>query len=280
MHWRSYTATIVAISSLTVASGCDSKTALSDTAAPASVVAAPVPAAAAPGPTVAEVSTAPAAAEPAAAPSQSYFREGVNRATSAVNIGKSAQSPDDWQLAASRWQQALSLMQKVPASDPNHATAQAKIKEYQQNLTSAQQRVQGVPQAAASAAASQDNGGLVAQIPIVERRGGTPVVPVTLSGQKGKQQFSMLFDTGATGTLITAEMANALGVVIVGETLATIADGSQVSLPIGYVDAIEAGGLRKEAMLVAIGGDMALLGQDFYGKYGISLGGSSINLYE
>ena len=280
MHWRSYTATIVAISSLAVASGCGSRTALEESAAPAPAVAAPLPAAAAPEPVAANVSTAQSTPAPAAAPAQSYFREGVNRATSAFNIGGSAQSPDDWKLAASRWQQAITLMQRVPASDPNYATAQAKVKEYQQNLAAAQQRVNGVPRAAASATPAPDSSGLVAQIPIVERRGGTPVVPVTFSGQKGKQQFSMLFDTGATGTLITADMANALGVVIVGETLATIADGSQVSLPIGYVDAIEAGGLRKEAMLVAIGGDIGLLGQDFYGKYGISLGGSSINLYQ
>ncbi|MBD0266745.1 MAG: clan AA aspartic protease [Cyanobacteria bacterium Co-bin8] len=270
---------IVAISGLTVASGCGSKVALENPTVPTPAAAAPAPTPAAPAPAATEVSTAPAADAPAA-PSQSYFREGVNRATSAVNIGKSAQSPDDWKLATSRWEQALSLMQKVPASDPNYATAQTKIKEYQQNLASAQQRVNGVPRAAASATPAKDSSGLVAQIPIVERRGGTPVVPVTFSGQKGKQQFSMLFDTGATGTLITAEMANALGVVIVGETIATIADGSQVSLPIGYVDAIEAGGLRKEAVLVAIGGDVGLLGQDFYGKYGISLGSNSIGLYE
>ena len=31
---------------------------------------------------------------------------------------------------------------------------------------------------------------------------------------------------------------------------------------------------------IGIGGDMALLGQDVYGEYGLSIGGHSIDLYE
>lgn len=224
--------------------------------------------------------------EVSASPSQSqsdFFRNAVNRASSAVSIGQSAHSEADWQLAANRWQQAIELMKQVPATSENYAVAQTKIQEYQNHLQAAQQRASGQPsnppiEAATEAAATPN--GLVAQIPILQRRGGTPVVPVTMKGQKGTQEFTMLFDTGATGTLITPAMANALGVVVVDQATVTIADGSQVTMPIGYVDFIEVGGLRREGVLVAIGGNVGLLGQDIYGEFGISMGSKMINLYK
>ncbi len=222
------------------------------------------------------------AAQPAASAANQpdYFREAVNRATSAVAIGQSAQSTDDWQLAANRWRQAVDLMKQVPKTHANYAQAQTKAREYQQHLGAAQQRAAGKPVVATAAAEPAPTNGLVAQIPIQERRGGTPVVSVTLQGQKGSKAFPMLFDTGATGTLITAAMAQEIGVVIVGETQVKIADGSIVSLPVGYVDFIEVGGLRKESMLVAIGGSVGLLGQDVYGEFGIAMGSQVINLHK
>ncbi|MEA5450352.1 retropepsin-like aspartic protease [Leptolyngbya sp. CCNP1308] len=210
------------------------------------------------------------------------FREAVNRATSAVAIGQSAQSSADWQLAASRWQQAIALMEQVPSNSPNQAQAKTKAQEYKQHLASAQRRATGsiVPAPAPIAAAPALPAGLAAQIPIQRRQGGTPVVAVTLKASTGSQTFPMLFDTGATGTLITAEMAQAVGVTIVGETQARIADGSVVTLPIGLVNAVELGGLRREQVKVAIGGNYGLLGQDIYGQYGIAIGSHMIHLHQ
>ena len=227
--------------------------------------------------------TTPPAAEPAppAAPQRDFYSEGVNRAQSAITIGQSAQSPDDWKLVESRWNQAVSLMQSVPDSDPNHATAQAKVSEYQQNASQAAKKA--TEDISASSTAVADTGsasGLVAQIPIVQRAGGIPIVPVTLTGNGGTQQFTMLFDTGASGTLITPAMARSIGVVVVGEATVTVADGRNVQIPIGYVDTLEVGGLVVRDLVVGIGGDVALLGQDVYGQYGISVGGSNINLYQ
>ncbi|MHC5830812.1 MAG: retroviral-like aspartic protease family protein, partial [Nostoc sp.] len=42
--------------------------------------------------------------------------------------------------------------------------------------------------------------------PIKRRIGGTPIVEVTFNGQ---QKFEMIVDTGASGTVITQEMADA-----------------------------------------------------------------------
>ncbi|MBE7380040.1 MAG: retroviral-like aspartic protease family protein [Leptolyngbya sp. SIO1E4] len=220
-------------------------------------------------------------AEALASPQRDFFREAVNRAQSAVAIGQSAQSQDDWTLAESRWKQAVLLMQQVPTSDPNHTTAQQKVQEYQQNASQAARRASGeVAPAGATVANTSRPDGLVAQIPIVNRMGGTPVVSVTLTGNSTTQQFRMLFDTGATFTLITPAMAREIGVLIVDEATVTVADGRRVQMPIGYVDTLEVGGLVVRDLLVGIGGDVALLGQDVYGPYGISAGGSSINLYE
>ena len=208
-----------------------------------------------------------------------YFRAGVNRASSAVAIGQTAQSPDDWNLAVNRWRQAVDLLEQVPTDSPDHRRAQAKIQEYRNHLAAAQRRLDDKPAPPQQANPSRPDD-LVAQIPIQERRGGTPVVSVTMKGQNSTVTFPMLFDTGATGTLITQEMANALGVVVVDQTQAKIADGSVVTLPSGYLTSMEAGGLRKEGLLVAIGGSVGLLGQDFYGEYGIAMGAQVINLHE
>ncbi|MDA0866359.1 MAG: retropepsin-like aspartic protease [Cyanobacteria bacterium] len=232
------------------------------------------------------ISTPVAAPIPEPEPSSriNFFQEGVNQAQSAVAIGQSAQSEDDWNLAANRWQQAVNYMKQVPDSDTNHATAQQKAKEYQQNLTLAQKRAQG--EVAAANAANQeraanapDENGRVARIPIVERRGGTPLVSVSLAAEGGSQRFNMLFDTGATVTLITEAMARAIGFKAAGQATVTVADGRQVALPIGYID-IEVGGLVKRNVLVAVGGDAGLLGQDVYGEYGLSVGGAVIDLYQ
>lgn len=229
---------------------------------------------------------APAAAAPtsaratATAPQPNYFSEGVTRAESAVAIGQSAQSPTDWDLAASRWQQAVQYMQQVPDTHPNYATAQQKVQEYGQNLAVAQKRAAGEVAAPAQPATPDRPSGLVATISIVGKMGGTPVVPVTLTGDRGTQQFTMLFDTGASGTLITPAMAEAIGVIITGSATVTVADGRQVEIPVGYVDTLQVGDLVVRDIWVGIGGDVALLGQDVYGDYGLSIGGSQINLYE
>ncbi|MEM6520178.1 MAG: retropepsin-like aspartic protease [Cyanobacteria bacterium P01_C01_bin.70] len=209
-----------------------------------------------------------------------YFNEGVTRAQSAVAIGQSAQSPDDWQLAASRWQQAVQYMEQVPDTDPNYDTAQQKVQEYGQNLTTARKRAAGEVVAAAQSAAPDRPPGLVASIPVIDQMGGTPVVPVALTGDRGTQQFTMLFDTGATGTLITQSMANAVGAIVIGSTVVTVADGRQIEAPVGYIDTLKVGDLVIRDLQVIIGGDVGLLGQNVYGEYGLSIGSNQINLYE
>lgn len=66
----------------------------------------------------------------------------VDRASSAVSLSEAAQSADDWDLVASKWQQAIGLLQSVPSSSPDYTTAQQKLATYQANLATAQQKAQ------------------------------------------------------------------------------------------------------------------------------------------
>ena len=112
----------------------------------------------------------------------------------------------------------------------------------------------------------------VFQVPIKSREGGTPVVDVTFNGN---QTFEMLFDTGATSTLITTTMAEALNVEAQGTATATIADGSQVEVGVGVVQSVQVGNLMAGEIAVGIAppgaeeglGNRGLLGQNVYGSY-------------
>lgn len=251
-------------------------------------------------PNAASPSTSATAPPPAADP----FPDAINQASSAFNLSQSAQSRDDWRLVANRWQQAITTMTTVPASSPNHGTAQQKLTEYRRNLTYAQQqaaaplperspgRVIEVPIASSSSSSpaasssipaapqrSQSNAapapspseGRVYRAPIVRRSGGTPVVLVTFNNN---QPFEMIVDTGASGTVITQPVARALGIQAVGETSVATASANNVTFQLGYVDSMEVGGSRRGRMLVAIAGpslDTGLLGHDFFGRYDVTV---------
>ncbi|MDY6900983.1 MAG: retroviral-like aspartic protease family protein [Cyanobacteriota bacterium] len=107
--------------------------------------------------------------------------------------------------------------------------------------------------------------------PIKRRIGGTPIIDVTFNG---KQRFEMIVDTGASGTVITQQMARLLGVIAVGKAKANTASAQSVEFPIGYVDSMEAGGVKIKKVPVAIAGSElqnGLLGHDFFGNYDITI---------
>ncbi|MEA5595593.1 retropepsin-like aspartic protease [Rivularia sp. UHCC 0363] len=112
---------------------------------------------------------------------------------------------------------------------------------------------------------------MVFRAPIKRRIGGTPIIDVTFNG---KRQFEMIVDTGASGTVITQQMASSLGVSTVGKAKANTASAQSVEFPIGYVDSIEAGGVKVKKVAVAIAGselENGLLGHDFFGNYDITI---------
>ncbi len=126
-------------------------------------------------------------------------------------------------------------------------------------------------QVLAASTTTKRNEGVVFAAPIKRRIGGTPIIDVTFNGN---QQFEMILDTGASGTVITQDMANAMGVVPVGKAKANTASAKAVEFPIGYVNSIEVGGVAVKKVAVAIAGselETGLLGHDFFGDYDITI---------
>lgn len=122
--------------------------------------------------------------------------------------------------------------------------------------------VPGVPSSGAS------NG--IVRVPIKYRAGGTPVIDVKFNGV---QTFEMLVDTGATGTVITPVMADALGVETTGTEIVSTASQREVEMPFGLVDSIDVAGIAINDVTVGISDalDLGLLGQDLLGQYDITI---------
>lgn len=244
--------------------------------------------------------TTPAAAPPEPEPVASeFYAQGVNRASSAYNFSQTARSPDEWRLVASRWQQAIDLLESVPEGDPNRANAQQKIGEYQRNFQYAQQQAEQIiaasqapitvpssnsrtaqptPQAAPTAANSTQPTSRVHQVPILRRLSGTPVVPVNFNGQR----YDMILDTGASGTLITPSMANSLNIIPIGRTRVATASSSSVTFSVGIIDVIQVGGIVETDVQVAIAGpelEVGLLGHDVFGDFDITIRQNTVEFH-
>ncbi|MBF2075559.1 MAG: retroviral-like aspartic protease family protein [Synechococcales cyanobacterium C42_A2020_086] len=276
-----------------------------DNASPPSIETPPVPAS-----VPASVPHSPAAANP--------YEMAIERASSAYRFSQSAQSRDDWRLVASRWQQAMDLLQTVPPTHPQYRQSQQKLGEYRRNLTFAQQQANrqtapansngvivlppvsrpatpvtpitpvttasptpvAAPVASPLPATPSPNTPRVFYAPIIRREGNTPVISVLFNDN---QRFDMIVDTGASGTLITRQMAAALGVVPVAQTSVDTASERGVSFPLGYVRQMEVGGAVATNVLVAVAGpelDIGLLGHDFFGHYDVTIRAAEVEFRE
>lgn len=107
------------------------------------------------------------------------------------------------------------------------------------------------------------------QARIKRRSGGTPVIDVLLNGRA----YEMLVDTGASGSVITATMAQALNLPIVGMGRFTMADGRSVMMPIGQLNSLVIDGAALRNINVAIVPSQAesLLGSDFLDQYDVKI---------
>lgn len=211
---------------------------------------------------------------PSPSPASDTYDRAIDAATGAVTVSKSAVSRDDWKLVANYWQQAISLLKQVPASSTQHAMAAKKLPQYQRFLAEAKEKAAPPPPKTQPG----DINPQFFSIPIKGRIGGTPIVEITFNGSR---TFDMLFDTGATGTLITSEIASSLKLRPVGLTKSVVADGAIVTLPLAQLKSIEADGRIKRNIRVAVAPPampIGLLGQDFYEGYDISIKENIIEL--
>lgn len=107
-------------------------------------------------------------------------------------------------------------------------------------------------------------------LPIKRRIGGTPTVDVTFNG---KHRYEMLFDTGASSTVISADMAIAIGVKKEREIAARTAGGI-VPAYLGHISSIESGNLAHKNLVIGISDyidGLGLLGQDFFGDFDVTI---------
>ncbi len=136
---------------------------------------------------------------------------------------------------------------------------------------------ESLPAALSRSQASQPR---VFSAPIVRRAGSTPVVSVTFNDG---QSFEMIVDTGASGTLITRTMANALRVIPVAQANVDTASERNVTVPLGYVSSISVGGITAQNVLVAVAGPelgIGLLGHDFFGGYDVTIRENEVEFRE
>jgi aspartyl protease family protein len=117
----------------------------------------------------------------------------------------------------------------------------------------------------------------VYRVKIKQRLASTPVIEVWLNDQS----FDMILDTGASHTLITQGMAQALGLQPQGSVAVTIADGSSVNLPIGSVSSVKVAGITAKNLKVMIAdkADVGLLGHDFFGNFDIEIKSNEVEFH-
>ena len=195
------------------------------------------------------------------------FQQAMDIATGAITVTKSAQSREDWSLVANHWQKSINLLKAVPASSRHYKTAQKKVAEYKVYLADAKLRAVPPPLKPCSG----ETNPAFFSMPIKGRLKNIPIVEVTFNDN---QKFDMLFDTGASKTLITPMMARSLRLPVSGIGKMQVADGSVVLMPIGQVKSQESDGRFRMDVPVAIApGDTeyGLLGQDFYKGYDIAI---------
>jgi predicted aspartyl protease len=105
----------------------------------------------------------------------------------------------------------------------------------------------------------------VSRVPILARSGGTPIIAVTLDGRK---TFPMLVDTGATYTMITPEMARAIGFQPQGKQKIRVASGEVLEVPKGTIDSIQVGEAQTNNATILVG-SVPLLGQNFLSAHNV-----------
>ncbi|MEB3828054.1 retropepsin-like aspartic protease family protein [Phormidium sp. CCY1219] len=116
----------------------------------------------------------------------------------------------------------------------------------------------------------------VFQIPIKRREGGIPVVDVVFNGNEAGE---MLFDTGASATLIAPSTAEKLNLVPFDTARIATASASDIEVEVARLNSLQVGDAILEQVLVTIAPPevedglqgMGLLGQNFYGQYDITI---------
>jgi clan AA aspartic protease (TIGR02281 family) len=215
-------------------------------------------------------------ASPVASPSPEAdrYQNALNAAAAARAVSETALDKDDWALVATQWQTSIKLLKAVPKDSTSYALAQKILPQYQQNLTQAQQKSTNFRQKATGGGedtpiASVDQSQSFS-MPIIKKLNNIPVIEVTING---RDRVQMLFDTGASKTLITKGTATRLQLASQGQTKAMTASGD-AKFDTVKLDSVEFGQGKVSDLMVAVGSsdqNYGLLGHDVYKGYEITL---------
>lgn len=112
----------------------------------------------------------------------------------------------------------------------------------------------------------------IIRVPIKYRYRGVPVVEVVFNNGCALT-FDLLLDTGASMTLITQRMADALKIVPSGSCQSIIADGSLVKFDLGWVQSLAVQTAVVCNIQIAIGdrANEGLLGQNFLARFDVRI---------
>lgn len=110
------------------------------------------------------------------------------------------------------------------------------------------------------------------RVPIEGRTGGIPIIAVTLNGQR---TFPMMVDTGASLTIITPQMARAIGFRQEGSEKIRVANGDIEDMPRGRISSIRVGDAEIRNFTVLVG-SAPLLGQNFFSEYTVAVGQNAV----
>ncbi len=142
------------------------------------------------------------------------YEKGRDRAASARSLAETAQTAEDWALVLNRWQQAIALMQSIPPSSAQRATAQKLVSEYQRAFTQAQQ---------------QSRTGRIPQNPIPQNSGaedGIPLAPgLPPSARQANALARLRILQQKQQEFLTAQKRFAASLAELDATLESVAEG-------------------------------------------------------
>ncbi|MBW4692247.1 MAG: DUF732 domain-containing protein [Lyngbya sp. HA4199-MV5] len=184
-------------------------------------------------------------------PQTDTFDAGLAKASDASYTAKTAETSEDWDLAVSRWHQAIELMQGVPTGTANFAQAQEKLAEYKRGLLAAQKRI--TPKEVASA-------------PVVSEPESTPIASKVDTSSWSEDQKEQVFLAAVDGTASPAEKAWG----------ATVSNAKKVEIAKGACKEFDRGATFNDIGLEII---KAFGSKSAAGRYTAAMVGGGVSVY-
>jgi hypothetical protein len=168
--------------------------------------------------------------------------QALHHATQAVFLAKSPLNLAQWQKVAQEWQAAIAALEKLPSNSPYAPLTQLKLKQYQDNLRSIEQRMQGENQAGDRLKAAQQ----AAQLAIVRQDVARSLSEWQLVESTWKTAIKSLQDI-PSGTATTSEAQRLIDAYTVQLVKATARKNNEAAATNSYRQALQQAELAQRA---------------------------------